>query len=260
MNVFKSSFLIIGEGLTFEHCSNFFKKNDIMYYSTSTNDIVDIDNRRIICKKKKIDLDKVDYTVISPGVSPTNLVLQKLALSGCKFTTDIEIIQNLSKSKFICITGTNGKTSTVNLIADILNDNNISAIACGNNGISVFASLENTYDYIILELSSYQLEHIKKVKSFISIILNLSDDHLERHGSLENYLAIKEKIFDYAKHKLTHKKLDHLDKYSTFEVRDEMFLINDSLIDGLSITDSDHISYSSNYKVPYYLVHLILCF
>ena len=245
MNIFKSSFLIIGEGITFEHCSNFFKDNDIIYYSTTTDDIIVINNSEIICKKKKIDLDKVDYIVISPGIPPTNSVLQKLAFSGCKFTTDIEIIQNLSQSKFICVTGTNGKTSTVNLIADILNDNNISAIACGNNGISVFASLENSYDYIILELSSYQLEHIKKVNSFISIILNLSDDHLERHGSLENYLAIKEKIFDYAKHKLMHKKLDHLDKYSTFEVRDEMFLINDSLIDGLSITDSTHISYSS---------------
>ncbi len=245
MNIFKSSFLIIGEGITFKHCSNFFKDNDIIYHSTTTNDIVDINSSEIICKKKKIDLDKVDYAVISPGIPPTNLVLQKLALSGCKFTTDIEIIQNLSESKFICITGTNGKTSTVNLLADILNDNNISAIACGNNGISVFASLENSYDYIILELSSYQLEHIKKVNSFISTVLNLSDDHLERHGSLENYLSIKKKIFNYANHKLMHKDLDHLDKYSTFEVRDEMFLINDKVIDGLSITDSTHISYSS---------------
>ena len=243
MNIFKSSFLIIGEGITFEHCSHFFKENDIIHYSTTTNDIVDINNYEIICKKKKIDLEKVDYAVISPGISPTNLVLQKLASSGCKFTTDIEIIQRLSKSKFICITGTNGKTSTVNLIADILNDNNISAIACGNNGISVFASLENSYDYILLELSSYQLEYINKLNSFISIILNLSEDHLERHGSLENYFEIKEKIFNCAKHKLIHKNLDQLDKYSTFEVRDEMFLINDNVIDGLSIKNSTHISY-----------------
>ena len=97
MNVFKSSFLIIGEGITFKHCSNFFKDNGIIYYSTTTDDIIDINNSEIICKKKKIDLDKVDYTVISPGIPPTNLVLQKLALSGCKFTTDIEIIQNLSQ-------------------------------------------------------------------------------------------------------------------------------------------------------------------
>ena len=243
MNIFKSSFLIIGEGITFQHCSNFFEENDIIYYSTTTNDVVDINNNEIICKKKKIDLDKVDYAVISPGIPPANHVLQKLASSGCKFITDIEIIQNLSQSKFICITGTNGKTSTVNLIADILNDNNITAIACGNNGISVFASLKNSYDYILLELSSYQLEYINKLNSFISIILNLSEDHLERHRSLENYLEIKEKIFSYAKHKIMYKNLDHSDKYSTFEVRDEIFLINDNVIDGLSITDRNHISY-----------------
>ena len=245
MNVFKSSFLIIGEGITFEHCSNFFNENDIIYYSTTTNDIIDINNHDIICKEKKIDLNKVDYALISPGVPPTNDLLQKLALLGCKLTTDIELIQNLSQCKFICITGTNGKTSTVNLIADILNDNNISAIACGNNGISVFASLENSYDYILLELSSYQLEYINKVDSFISVVLNLSDDHLERHGSLENYFEIKKKIFNYAKHKLIHKNLDYHDKYSTFEVKNEMFLINDCVIDGLSTTDCDHISYSS---------------
>ena len=250
MNVLKSSFLIIGEGITYEHCSNFFNENRIHYQSTTTNDIVDINNYEIICKNKKIDLNKVDYAVISPGVPPTNVVLQKLASSGCKLTTDIELIQNLSQSKFICITGTNGKTSTVNLIADILNDNNLSAIACGNNGISVFTSLKNSYDFILLELSSYQLEYINKLDSFISVVLNLSDDHLERHGSIENYFEIKKKIFNSAKHKLMLKNLDDLDKYSTFEVKDERFLIDDRVIEDLSITDCNHISYlSKSYPV-----------
>ena len=243
MNIFKSSFLILGEGITFQHCSNFFKQNEITYYSTTTDDIVDIKDSQIICKNKRINLSDVDYAVISPGIPPTNDALKKLFSLGCKLITDIELIQNLSQSKFICITGTNGKTSTVNLIADILNDNNISAIACGNNGISVFASLEKSYDYILLELSSYQLEYINKLYSFISIILNLSNDHLERHGSLDNYMEIKKKIFNFAEHKLIQKKLDHNNKYSTFEVRDEIFLINDSVIEGLSIKDSTHFSY-----------------
>ena len=59
MNIFKSSFLIIGEGITFQHCSSFFEENDIIYFSTTTSDVVDINDNRIICKKKKIDLDKV---------------------------------------------------------------------------------------------------------------------------------------------------------------------------------------------------------
>ena len=147
MNIFKSSFLILGEGITFKHCSNFFRENDIIYYSTTTSDIVDISDNEILCKKNKIDLNQIDYVVVSPGISPTNTILQKLISSGCKLTTDIEIVQNLSQSKFICITGTNGKTSTVNLIADILNDNDNSAIACGNNGVSVFASLANVGFY-----------------------------------------------------------------------------------------------------------------
>ena len=247
MNIFKSSFLILGEGITFKHCSNFFRENDIIYYSTTTSDIVDISDNEILCKKNKIDLNQIDYVVVSPGISPTNTILQKLISSGCKLTTDIEIVQNLSQSKFICITGTNGKTSTVNLIADILNDNDNSAIACGNNGVSVFASLVKSYDYTILELSSYQLEHIKNLNTFISIILNLSDDHLERHGSLENYFKIKEKIFNYSKHKLIHKDLDPLSKYSTFEVRDKCFLINDTVIHGLSIKNSRYVHYLSDF-------------
>ena len=246
MNIFTSSFLILGEGITFKHCSNFFKENNIIYYSTTTSDIVDISNSEILCKKNKIDLNQIDYIVVSPGISPTNAILQKLVSSGCKLTTDIELVQNLSQSKFICITGTNGKTSTVNLIEDILNDNDISAIACGNNGVSVFASLVKSYDYTILELSSYQLEHIKNLNTLISIILNLSDDHLERHGSLENYFKIKEKIFNYSQYKLIHKNLDPLSKYSTFEVRDKVFLINDTPIEGLSIRDSRYIHYLSN--------------
>ena len=80
MNIFKSSFLILGEGITFEHCSNFFRDNDIIHYSTTTDDIIDINDSEIVCKKKKIDLDKVDYTVISPGIPPTNHVLQKFCL------------------------------------------------------------------------------------------------------------------------------------------------------------------------------------
>ena len=68
MNIFKSSFLILGEGITFQHCSNFFKQNEITYYSTTTDDIVDIKDSQIICKNKRINLSDVDYVVISPGI------------------------------------------------------------------------------------------------------------------------------------------------------------------------------------------------
>ena len=223
MNVLDSSFLIIGEGVTYQHCSNFFKNNQITYQSTTTDNIINISNKEIICKNQNINIDRIDYVVVSPGISPSNNAIKDLKKVGCKITTDIEIVQSLSRSKFICVTGTNGKTSTVNLIADIMNDNNLKTIACGNNGISVFESLLGAYDYVVLELSSYQLEYIKTLNSYISVVLNISPDHLDRHVNLKNYLDIKLKIFNNSKHKIISKDLNHCHSYSTFEVRDSGF-------------------------------------
>ena len=87
-------------------------------------------------------------TLSSVQESPSNRILNQIVTSKCRLITDIEIIQYITKSELICVTGTNGKTSTVNMISNILNDNNIKAIACGNNGVSVFDSLSDSYDYI----------------------------------------------------------------------------------------------------------------
>ena len=83
--------------------------------------------------------------------------MKKLLDAGHELITDVELLQSQLKAKYICVTGTNGKTSTVNLLADILNNNNQRALSCGNNGVSLFKALEEDYSYIIIELSSYQL-------------------------------------------------------------------------------------------------------
>ncbi len=254
MNVLDSSFLIIGEGVTYQHCSNFFKNNQIKYQSTTTDNIINISNKEIICKNQNITIDTIDYIVVSPGISPSNNAIKDLKKVGCKITTDIEIVQSLSRSKFICVTGTNGKTSTVNLIADIMNDNNLKTIACGNNGVSVFESLLGEYDYVVLELSSYQLEYITTLNSYISVVLNISPDHLDRHINLENYLEIKLKIFNDSKHKIISKDLNHCHDYSTFEVRDSRFYSNDVKLKDLSIVDDSYISYQSN-SYPIHGIH-----
>tara|TARA_B100000035_G_scaffold302613_1_gene300386 strand:+ start:6618 stop:7904 length:1287 start_codon:yes stop_codon:yes gene_type:complete len=254
MNVLESSFLVIGEGVTYKHCSSFFKKNRIAYHSTTTDNIIDISDTEIICKNQNINFKKIDYVVVSPGISPSNKAINDLKKLGCRITTDIEIVQNLTSSKFICITGTNGKTSTVNLIADIMNDNNIKTIACGNNGVSVFRSLHDEYDYVVLELSSYQLEYIKTLNSYISVILNISPDHLDRHINLKNYLDIKLKIFNNSKYKIISKNLSLSNEYSTFEVKDNRFYLNDIKLNDLSIIDDSHLSYQSN-TYPIFGIH-----
>ena len=97
----------------------------------------------------------------------------------------------------------------------------------------VFKSLEDDYDFVVLELSSYQLDYIRKLDSHISVILNLSTDHLERHETLKNYFSAKLKIFDYAKHKVINNNLKNSEKDITFDIKNKSIYINSSPIDNL---------------------------
>ena len=250
MNIYQETFLILGKGMTFLNCKEFFEKESIIYEAVETSEVLEVKDSQIILQNKNINLDIIDHIVISPGISTDNLIIKKLASLNCSIITDIEILQTITKLKYICITGTNGKTSTVNLISDILNSNHIKTLACGNNGVSVFKSLEDDYDFIVLEVSSYQLEHINKIDSHISVILNLSTDHLERHGNLKNYFNTKLKIFDHAKYKIINNNLEYSNKDITFDVRNNSIYINNSSLDDLSLKSYNCISYKNkNYEL-----------
>ena len=247
MNIYEDSFLILGKGRTYQSCKRFFDSKSIAYQALETSEILDINNNYIILKNRKINLDSIDYFVISPGISKKNLIIQKLIKLNCRLITDIEIVQKIKKSKYICITGTNGKTSTVNLISDILNSNDINTIACGNNGVSVFKSLEHDYQFVVIELSSYQLEYIEKLDSYISVILNLTTDHLERHDTLKNYFMAKLKIFDNAKYKIMNNNLEYSQKEITFDVKDNSIYINNTPVVNLMLENYNFILYDNKY-------------
>ena len=243
MNINQSTFLVLGEGTTFKHCRDYFKKNNITYSSLVTEDITETKDNIIITKHGEINLNNIDYVVISPGIPFSHPIVSHLHAIKSKIITDIEILQKLSISKFICITGTNGKTSTVNLLADILNDNDISAIACGNNGVSVFDSLEKPYEYVILEISSYQLEYINRLKSFISVILNVSMDHIDRHKSFANYINTKLRIFNNSEHQIIHNQLKEHYYCQTFEIKNNKFFIDEIGLENLFINEDNMIVY-----------------
>jgi UDP-N-acetylmuramoylalanine--D-glutamate ligase len=237
MNLSKLSFLILGKGVTYDNCKIFFDKKSITYQAINTDDIFNIDNDSIFTKKGKINIRRINYVVISPGIKKQNNYVQKLINAGCELITDVELLQSQLQAKYICVTGTNGKTSTVNLLADILNNNNQRALACGNNGVSLFKALEEDFSYIIIELSSYQLEYIKNLDSFISIILNISDDHLDRHGSLKEYLDIKLKIFNNADNCIINSDIEVSKKYQTYNINKNKFLIDGKTLKEISFMD-----------------------
>mgnify|MGYP000007168106 FL=1 len=250
MNIHQDSFLILGKGMTYQSCKEFFDNESVTYQVLETREILEIKDRRLILENNIINLNNIDHIIISPGISKKNSIVKKLIMLNCSITTDIEILQTITKLNYICITGTNGKTSTVNLISDILNSNHIKSLACGNNGVSVFKSLEDNYDFIVLEISSYQLEYIKKLKSHISVILNLSTDHLERHETLKKYFNTKLKIFDNAKHKIINNNLECSKKGTTFDVKNNSIYVNNRSIENLAFKNYNFISYKDEqYKI-----------
>ena len=140
-------------------------------------------------------IDSMDLMVISPGL-PTDLDFVQYALKKIPVISEIELSYLVCKAPIIAITGTNGKTTTTSLIGHILKDYKKTYIA-GNIGIpfSEYALNIEKDSIVALELSSFQLETTKSFKPIIAAVLNITEDHLNRHKTMENYIESKEKIF-----------------------------------------------------------------
>ena len=141
-------------------------------------------------------LDQVNTILVSPGIDYGNEILVAARKEGIKILTDIEIFTKESKSKKIFITGTNGKTTVVSMIGHVLNNiyETEEVVCSGNIGTPVLDTLNKKQDVSIVELSSFHLEHIENLKSDIGVLLNVEQDHLDRHHSFESYKKVKEKV------------------------------------------------------------------
>lgn len=143
-------------------------------------------------------IKEMDVLVMSPGV-PTDLPFVNMARE-CNIPVigEIELAYMFSKSPVIGITGTNGKTTTTTLVGDICKAYYKNTYVVGNIG-NPFAdiTLDTTEDgSVVAELSSFQLETINEFRPKVSAVLNITPDHLNRHHTLENYIAAKERVFE----------------------------------------------------------------
>lgn len=136
-----------------------------------------------------------DYIVKAPGIPYSNSTIKKLLLNKCRIITDLELAMTLRKKFYICVSGSNGKTTTVSLITHLLKKK-YNAIACGNIGYSICkAVVENpNADVFVVEASSFQLEN-SLIDPNISVLLNINPCHLDHHESYKKYVKAKEKIF-----------------------------------------------------------------
>lgn len=141
-------------------------------------------------------LDRYSYVILSPGV-PTDLpMVEALRESGAKIWGEIELAYAFSKGDVLAITGTNGKTTTTALTGEIMKNYVSDVRVVGNIGIP-YTSMAGTMTdetVTVAEISSFQLETVEHFAPKVSAILNITPDHLNRHHTMENYIAAKERI------------------------------------------------------------------
>ncbi len=121
--------------------------------------------------------------IVSPGISNSSKIIDKLNILNIPIISEVEFGFRYSKAKIVSVTGTNGKTTTTLLIGHILKNSGYDVLVAGNIGISFCMSLvDRDYKYVVLELSSFQLERVEHFRPNIAIILNITPDHLDRYA------------------------------------------------------------------------------
>ncbi len=190
-------FLIYGIGKSGVSSYEYLKKNNNCFLFD--DNLKNIPSRY---KKKIIKIDQIksknfDYIILSPGIDINKCKLKNyLVQNKSKIVTDLDIFSlSHPKNKKITITGTNGKSTTSTLLFKILKQHDLDVRLTGNIGNPILAEKNiNKKTIFIIEASSYQLDYSKFFRSNLGAILNLSPDHLERHGNFNNYVFSKFKL------------------------------------------------------------------
>ncbi|MEN6464123.1 MAG: UDP-N-acetylmuramoyl-L-alanine--D-glutamate ligase [Syntrophaceae bacterium] len=143
-------------------------------------------------------LARIDLVVPSPGVPPSNPLLKEAVRRGIPVLSEIEVAFRFLKRPAIAITGTNGKTTTTTLVGELLRGCGKTVFVGGNIGTPLIESVNGPqpYDYAVLEISSFQLQWVDYFRPAVSVLLNTTIDHLDYHGTFDEYRAAKERIFE----------------------------------------------------------------
>ncbi|MGJ8671379.1 UDP-N-acetylmuramoyl-L-alanine--D-glutamate ligase [Rubritalea sp.] len=138
-----------------------------------------------------------DLLVISPGIDTYGAFVKAFAENTSELIGETELAARYFDGKIVGITGTNGKTTTTELVERILNHSGLSCVACGNYGVpfSEILLMEDVPDSVALELSSFQLETVSKLHVHAAIWLNFSADHMDRYSSIDDYFRAKLNVF-----------------------------------------------------------------
>lgn len=172
-------------------------------------ELIDVIGSRFIADESVEVLSQVghfDFVVVSPGFDPRHPLVVKLNELGMPLITDIDLAWHLRDktsriAQWVVVTGTNGKTTVCELTAAMIAADGFRTMACGNIGVPILDAIRDPegFDFLVVELSSFQLHYINTIHPLASAFLNIAEDHYDWHNGAENYYQAKAKIYNGTK-------------------------------------------------------------
>jgi UDP-N-acetylmuramoylalanine--D-glutamate ligase len=199
--------LIVGLGRSGLACANLFFDlgANVSVTERQNSEATRLNALKLKSKKIEVELGKhsqgfvsnKDLLIVSPGVTASALPVQWAQEYKILIVSEIEVAWFLCPATVIAVTGSNGKTTVTTLIGKILEAQGKNVFVCGNIGNPFALEVQKMRegDFVSLEVSSFQLETIQRFKPKISVILNISRNHLDRYGDIQEYIAAKKRIF-----------------------------------------------------------------
>ena len=196
--------VVVGLGLTGQSCIEFLLQQgaNVVGMDKRSSVTCPFDIKVKTGKYSIKTLLKADLVVISPGVDPSAKAIQRAVEQGIEVIGDVELFARFNTVPVIAITGSNGKSTVTCLVAEMLNCAGKKALMGGNIGKPVLSLLNQEAEYLVLELSSFQLETVTSLKPIAASILNICEDHLDRHLAFEAYKSAKHKIYENAENRI----------------------------------------------------------
>lgn len=150
----------------------------------------------LLAGEKRSWLEEVDLVLPSPGVPAANPLLQEAARRGIEILSEIELAYRFLRCPMVAVTGTNGKSTTTTLVGEMLKAHGTQVFVGGNIGAPLIGFAGGDWEWGVVEVSSFQLEWIKEFRPRVAVLLNLSEDHLDRYPDLAAYGRAKERILE----------------------------------------------------------------
>jgi UDP-N-acetylmuramoylalanine--D-glutamate ligase len=140
-------------------------------------------------------LAHMDILIVSPGLDPKHPAIRFALAQGAHLIGDVELFALQNQKPVLAITGANGKSTVTSLTAYMLQCSGLRAVAAGNIGLPILDALQNDAEVFVLELSSFQLDTTYSLKSKAACILNVTEDHMDRYGTMAAYAASKQRVY-----------------------------------------------------------------